>query len=139
MKKSIAIAMDFLEVTVRTSRIVAVYRLDAPLSLDSACSLLYGEKLRRKRYSIVFVSFSDSNRRTSASGSILWSTAPNKKPADFFVWLVLTKKMPQNYFKISLRSSIFLFAISVLYGFFSSSVRILGHSKYSRHSSIAFP
>ena len=68
-----------LEVSQLTSRIVVCLRLDASLTLGSPHALLCGEKLRRKRYSIVFVSFSDSNHRASSIGSDLWSAAPKQK------------------------------------------------------------
>ena len=69
----------FFAVTVRTSRIVVCSRLDAPLTLGSAHSLLCGEKLRRKRYSIVFVSFSDSNRRASSTLQVAKLSPPTQK------------------------------------------------------------
>ena len=65
---------------VRTSRIVVCLRLD---TLGSSYSLLCGEKLRRKRYSIVFASFSDLNRRESRSLLIYDWQLQNKNAPDW--------------------------------------------------------
>ena len=54
-------------------------RLDATLTLGSAYSLLCGEKLRRKRYSIVFALFSDSNRRASSTLQVTKPSPPTQK------------------------------------------------------------
>ena len=65
----------------------------------------------------------------------------NKKARGFYprAGVKLATEGLKTHFRTSFRSAIFAFAISVLYGFFSSSVRILTFSKYAKHSIIALP